>query len=272
MEELGKFCEKKNALVESIQDLVHKTVTATMTPEQTGAMNRFEARLMKEVEVNNAKYDEMVLHFATQVEPMLPANPQMFMQPPQQIRGYKEFNPSSETHPGFLQKDFTPTECSEWKRRFEAYLADGKMSGKELPINTVKMVFDRLMDDHWKHRIGHKLEGVKSKGDIFKLMDKELEITYPIMKRRTTFFSMTQKAGVSFSDFYREVEKQGAESRLHELSPEELVGHVTLTRMSDKILQKELTMKVKSTGKEALMEEALTQEAFRNLDVNSGKH
>ena len=118
MDELNKFCEKKNALVESIQDLVHKTVTNTMTAEQTGAMNRFEAKLMAEVEVNNAKYDEWVLHFATQVEPFLPPNPQMLMQPPQQIRGHKEFNPSSETHPGFLQKEFTPTECSEWKRRF----------------------------------------------------------------------------------------------------------------------------------------------------------
>ena len=247
-------------------------LTASMSPEQTGAMNRFKASLMAEIEVNYAKYDEWVLHFAKEVEPYLPANPQMLMQPPhQQIRGHKEFNPSSETHPGFLQKDFTPTECSEWKRRFEAYLADGKMSGKELPMETVKMVFDRLMDNHWKHRIGHKIEGVSSKEEIYKLMDKELEITYPIMKRRTTFFSMTQKAGVSFSDFYREVEKQGAESRLIELSPEELVGHVTLTRMSDEVLQKELITKVKSTGKEALMEEALTQEAFRNLDVNNGR-
>ena len=81
-------------------------------------------------------------------------------------------------------------------------------------METVKMVFDRLLDNHWKHRLGHKIEDVKSREDIFKLMEKELEITYPIMKRRTTFFNMTQKAGVSFSDFYREVEKQGDESRL----------------------------------------------------------
>ena len=49
------------------------------------------------------------------------------------------------------------------------------------------------------------------------------------------------------------------------------MGHVTLTRMSDKVLQKELITKVKSTGKEALMKEALTQEAYRNLDISNGR-
>ena len=37
MEELNKFRERKNLLVEDIQDLVHKTVTDSMTPEQTVA-------------------------------------------------------------------------------------------------------------------------------------------------------------------------------------------------------------------------------------------
>ena len=46
---------------------------------------------------------------------------------------------------------------------------------------------------------------------------------------------------------------------------------MTLTRMSDKVLQKELITKVKSTGKEALMKESLTQEAYRNLDISNGR-
>ena len=273
MEELNKFRDKKNIVVEEIQEMVHKTVTDNMSPEQSAAMDRFEAKLMEEIQINNSKHEAYILQFTSEVEPFLPVNRQVVMSAPQQVqvRGYKEFNPSPETHPGYLQKDLTPTEVSDWKRRCEAYLTDGKMSGKELPMETVKSIFDRLMDDHWKHRLAHKIEKVTSKEDIYVLIEKELEITFPIMKRRTTFFSMTQKPGVSFSDFYREVEKQGAESRLHDLTAEEMVGHVTLTRMSDKQLQKELITKVKSTKKEPLMEEALTQEAFRNLVDSNGK-
>ena len=186
MQELKEFCDKKNNVVESTQDLVHSTVTDNMTEEQAGAMNRFEAKLLAEIEANNAKYDYYVLHFATEVSPFLPPSPQMFMQPPQQVvGGHKVFNPASETHPGYLQKDFRPTECSEWKGRFEAYLADGKMANKDLTIDIIKQVFNRLLDDHWKHRLGDKMEEVKTKEDIFKLIEKELEITHPIMKRRT---------------------------------------------------------------------------------------
>ena len=166
-----------------------------MTAEKTEALDRFESRLMREIEVNNAKYDEMVIHFATQVEPLLPPNPQIYMQPPQQIRGFKELNPSSETNPGYLQKDMSPTEVSEWKRRYEAYLEDGTNAGQKPTLSTIKRVFDRLMNDHWKHRIGHKLEDVRSKDDIYDLMDRELEITFPIMGRRATFSGMTQKSG-----------------------------------------------------------------------------
>ncbi len=114
MQELKEFCDKKNNIVESIMDLVHSTVTDNMTEEQSGAMERFETKLLAEIAANNDKYDHYVLHFATEVSPFLPPAPQMFMQPPpQMVGGHKAFNPASETHPGVLQKDFRPTECSE---------------------------------------------------------------------------------------------------------------------------------------------------------------
>merc|ERR1712239_67226 len=108
MQELKEFCDKKNDIVESILDLVHSTVTDNMTEEQSGAMERFETKLLAEIAANNDKYDHYVLKFSTEVEPFLPPIPQMFMQPPPQMVGHggKAFNPASETHPGVLQKDF----------------------------------------------------------------------------------------------------------------------------------------------------------------------
>ena len=157
------------------------------------------------------------------------------MQPPQQIRG-KEFNPSAETSPGVLQKDMRPTEVTEWKCRFHAYLEDGTQQGQKVTLKTTKRVLERLCDEHWKNRIGHKLEGADSWEEISNLMDIEMEITFPIMGRRATLMSMNQRSGQCFSDFYREVEKQADECRLKELTPSDLVGHLALICMSDKVL------------------------------------
>ena len=148
-------------------------------------------------------------------------------------------------------------EVREWKHRFNAYLEDGSTTGQKATLKTTNRVFERVLDDHWKNRLSHKLEGADSWEDIEDLMDRELEITYPIMGCRATFMSMNQRSGTCFSDFYREVEKQAAECRLTELTPEDLIGHVALTRMMDKSLQKQLIIRVKSTAKEGLLKEAL---------------
>ena len=96
-----------------------------------------------------------------------------------------------ETSPGILHKDMRPTEVTEWKRRFLSYLEDGTQTGHKVTLKVTKRQLERLCDEHWKNRIGHKLEEAGTWDEINRIMDIEMEVMYPIMGRRDMLMSMS---------------------------------------------------------------------------------
>ena len=82
MEDLKEINKKKNDLVDEILALLHKTIKPNMPKPELEAVDKMEAKLMEEITSNNHRHEELVLHFAEQSQPLLPPNPQAYMQPP----------------------------------------------------------------------------------------------------------------------------------------------------------------------------------------------
>ena len=150
--------------------------------------------------------------------------------------------PNEALKPFKLTKDHSPVEMASWVKKFKAYFTTSHFA--VCSVAEQQAYFRSVIDVNLESRIADRVlpstpvfsehENISS---CISILEEEFEARYPLAMRLVDLFNCRQSDGQLFSDFAADVRAKADRANLHELTPNDLVMMIYITRCKDQKLR-----------------------------------